>query len=227
VDRRRAGNRDGICGGDAPLYHAHDGDQAEERRPPPAFANACTDALAASLSALGEVRYLVAPNRLHFWWIGEWKARFPDAAAYAAPGVRQAAKARFGGFDADLRSRAAPAEWGGEIEILPLVGGFMTEMELFHRPSRTLVLTDTIENFEADRITCRHIKWLMQIGGVLDPNGSLPRDLRLTFIGRRRAAREAAKEMLAWRPERVLLSHGRCYLSDSETELSRALHWLL
>jgi hypothetical protein len=141
--------------------------------------------------------------------------------------VRQAAKARFGGFDADLRSRAAPAEWGGEIEILPLVGGFMTEMELFHRPSRTLVLTDTIENFEADRITCRHIKWLMQIGGVLDPNGSLPRDLRLTFIGRRRAAREAAKEMLAWRPERVLLSHGRCYLSDSETELSRALHWLL
>lgn len=67
----------------------------------------------------------------------------------------------------------------------------------------------------------------MWIGGVTDPNGSLPRDLRLTFLGRKRAARDAAKEMLAWGPERVLLSHGRCYLSDAEAELRRALRWLL
>ncbi len=186
----------------------------------------CTEDLAASIAALGEVRFLVAPNRLHFWWIGEWKARFPKAIAYAAPGVRNAAKARFQGFDADL-SAAAPAEWGGDIACLPLVGGFMTEMELFHGPSRTLVLTDTIENFESDRVTCAHIRLLMWIGGVTDPNGSMPRDLRLTFLGRKRAAQDAAKEMLAWRPERVLLSHGRCYLSDAEAELRRAFRWLL
>jgi hypothetical protein len=99
--------------------------------------------------------------------------------------------------------------------------------DLFHTPSRTLVLTDTIENFEEDRVTCARIRWLMRIGGVTDPIGSTPRDLRLTFLGRKEAAPDAAKEMLASRAERVLLAHGRCYLSGAEAELRRALHWLL
>ncbi|MBZ8134695.1 DUF4336 domain-containing protein [Afifella sp. IM 167] len=184
-----------------------------------------TEKLAADISALGEVRTLLAPNKLHYWWIGDWKARFPDATAYAAPGVGEAAKKRFTGFEAEITT--APLEWGREIACLPLVGGFMTELELFHRPSKTLVLTDTIENFEPGRVTCSHMRFLMRVGGVTDPDGSMPRDLRFTFIGRKEAARIAAKEMLAWSPERVLLAHGRCYLKNGEAELARALRWLI
>ncbi|WP_026379658.1 DUF4336 domain-containing protein [Afifella pfennigii] len=184
-----------------------------------------TEELAAAVSELGEIRTLLAPNKLHYWWIGDWKARFPDATAYAAPGVAEAARQRFSGFEAEITT--APLEWGKEIACLPLVGGFMTELELFHRPSATLVLTDMVENFQAERITCPHLRLLMRLGGVMDPAGSTPRDLRLTFFGRRGAAGHAAKEMLAWRPERVLLAHGRCYLDDGEAELARALRWLL
>jgi hypothetical protein len=32
--------------------------------------------------------------------------------------------------------------------------------------------------------------------------------------------------MLAWKPRRVVLAHGRCYLDDAEAELRRAFRWL-
>ncbi|MCF1503277.1 DUF4336 domain-containing protein [Afifella sp. H1R] len=182
--------------------------------------------LVEALAALGEIRFLIAPNRLHFWWIGEWKARFPNAIAYAAPGVREAAKERFSGFDAEL-CEEAPAAWAGEVELFPLIGSFMTELELFHVPSKTLVLTDMIENFERDRVTCRHMPPLLKIGGVLDPNGSTPRDVRLTFLGHKKKLRQTVKEMLERKPERVLIAHGRCYLTNAEAELRRAFRWLL
>jgi hypothetical protein len=187
---------------------------------------AAEDALVEAIGELGDVRFLVAPNRLHHWWIGDWKAQFPNARAYAAPGVRRAAQGRFAAFDADLADEA-PAEWKGEIAIAGLTGAYMTELEFLHRPSRTLVLTDMIENFEPGRVRCRHLRALMRFGGVVDPSGSTPVDLRLTFVGRRRAARRTVEKMLAWRPERVLLAHGRCYLADAKAELRRAFRWLL
>lgn len=51
-----------------------------------------TARLLESLQALGEVRFLVAPNTLHYWWLPDWAARFPDAGRYGAPGLRRAAR---------------------------------------------------------------------------------------------------------------------------------------
>ncbi len=178
-----------------------------------------------TLAALGPIRFLVAPNRLHYWWIGEWKARYPEARAYAAPGVRETARNRFSAFDADLDG-GPPAAWAGEIDQVALHGAYMTEIAFLHRPSRTLVLTDMIENFELDRVRCWHLRALMRFGAVADPHGSTPRDLRATFWGRRKAARMAVQEMVDWRPQRVLLSHGRCYLTDARWELERAFRWI-
>lgn len=48
----------------------------------------------------------------------------------------------------------------------------------------------------------------------------------LTYFGRRRVARACLERMLAWRPSRVILAHGRCYLQDDEAELRRAFRWL-
>lgn len=62
-----------------------------------------------------------------------------------------------------------------------MTGSFLTEVEFFHRPSRTLVLTDLIENFEPDKLGSAVMRWLTWIGGVLDPDGQMPRDMRLTF----------------------------------------------
>ena len=46
-------------------------------------------ALFAAIDALGPVRHLVSPNLLHYAHIAAWKRRYPQAIAWASPGVRE------------------------------------------------------------------------------------------------------------------------------------------
>ena len=78
-----------------------------------------TDRLRVEIDALGEVRYLVAPNSLHHLFIADWKRAYPDARVYAAPGLRE--KRKDIAFDNDL-SDAPMAEWCGEIEQVVVEG---------------------------------------------------------------------------------------------------------
>jgi hypothetical protein len=185
-----------------------------------------TPTLEEEIAALGEPAFLIAPNRLHFWWIGEWKARFPAARAYAAPGARKAAARRFCGFDADL-SGDPPPEWDGAFMQFLIPGLFLSEVDFLHRASGTLILADLIENFEASHIHCLGWRLAVELGGPLDPDGKPPHDLALNFLWRRREARAEIERMLAAEPERVILSHGRWYDRNAPAELRRALRRLL
>jgi hypothetical protein len=184
-----------------------------------------TRELEAEISALGVPAFLIAPNRLHYWWIGEWKARFPQARAYAAPGARKAAAARFSGFDADL-ARDPPPEWRDAFAQYLLPGLFLTEVDFLHRASGTLILTDLIENFEASHISCAGWRLAAKLAGPLDPDGKPPHDLALNFLWRRHEVRAEIARMLADAPQRIILAHGRCYDRDAPTELRRALRRL-
>ncbi|MFI4970806.1 MAG: DUF4336 domain-containing protein, partial [Lysobacterales bacterium] len=179
-----------------------------------------TDALTAQVAGLGMPRWIVGPNRIHYWWIPDWKRAFPRADVWLAPRIREQAGARI-----DFDSRALDAEtgypWDGAIATLPIEGRFMTEVEFFHRASRTLVLTDLIENFEPHRLSFA-MRWLTRLGGAQDPDGKMPRDLRITFTAQYPQLKRAVQRMLAWRPERIILAHGRWYPSDGVTELRRA-----
>jgi hypothetical protein len=48
---------------------------------------------------------------------------------------------------------------------LPIVGSYMTEIEFFHRASRTLILIDLIENFEREKVGSFFLRLLTWIGG--------------------------------------------------------------
>src|SRR5579863_5099744 len=69
------------------------------------------EALVASVAALGEVAFLIAPNTLHYWWLPDWRARFPAAAVFAVAGLAKSARRPLGAFQA-LASEAPPA-WSG------------------------------------------------------------------------------------------------------------------
>lgn len=187
-----------------------------------------TDALAAEIEALGSVRHIVAPNRIHFWWVGDWKRRYPQARTYAAPKVADQAgkKGRFHAFDVTLGAQA-PRDWQGAIDQVLVPGGFMSEVDFLHVPSRTLVLADVIENFEPQRIRSPWLRLLVKLTGATTPDGTMPLDLRLTFWRHRGAVREAVEKMLAWKPQRVLLCHGEWYQRDADARLRHAFRWIL
>src|SRR3546814_1093127 len=103
----------------------------------------------------------------------------------------------------------------------------MTEVEFFHPASRTLVLTDFIENFERDKLGSWWMRWLTRLGGVQDPHGSMPRDMRRTFVRQRPQLKAAVERMLTWEPERIVLAHGRWYEHDRSEEHTSELQSLM
>ena len=184
-------------------------------------------ALFAAVDALGPVRHLVSPNLLHYAHIAAWKRRYPQATAWASPGVRQRAASQHieVAFDAELDD-APPSEWADAIDQLRFRGSrVLQEIVFLHRASATLILADLIENFEAEKLPTA-MRWMARLGGVIDPDGKAPLDMRLTYLGRKAEARACLAHMLAWQPQRVILAHGRCYLDNAATELARAFRWL-
>lgn len=185
------------------------------------------DSLKAEIDAIGRVRHLISPNKIHYTFIAQWGDAYPDAIKWASPGVRERAASQ--GikveFDRDLGDKSDPA-WADEIDQVVFRGSrFMDEVEFFHKPSRTLILTDIIENFELDRVS-RKYGFLLKMAGNVDPDGKTPVDLQMTFWGHKDQAREAYQRMLTWEPERIILAHGRWYPENGVAELKRAFRWL-
>ena len=124
-----------------------------------------TPSLHAEIEREGRVRFIIGPNRIHYWWIPEWKVAFPDAKVYLAPRIKEQAKGRIACDDV-LLATAGGYPWDAEIATLPIAGSYMTEFEFFHHASRTLILTDLIENFEPEKAGSFFLRLLMWIGGV-------------------------------------------------------------
>ena len=184
-----------------------------------------SDDLVGEIWELGEVAYLVSPNRIHYVHLNDWAKAFPNAQVWAAPGMRDQQPGVTVGH---IFEQDGFPDWGDEIECFVIHGGYMAEVEFFHRPSRSLILTDLIENFEEQRVEGAALKLAMRCGGVMAPVGSLPRDLRLTFAGRYRAGLEAAvTAMVARAPERVIIAHGQGFDQAATERLRQSFDWLL
>ena len=183
---------------------------------------ALSDGLRAAVDALGEVRYLVAPNSLHHLFLGEWLRAYPDAAVYAPPGLR--ARRKDIAFDGDL-GYAPPQEWSSEIDQVVVRGSLITtEVVFFHRKSRTVIFTDLIQHFSPTWFT----GWRAVVADLdlmTAPEPETPRKFRNTFVGRR-IARAALRRILDWPAERVLMAHAPPVDRDGQAFIRRAFRWL-
>jgi hypothetical protein len=185
------------------------------------------DGIADAVASLGQVKHLVAPNWIHYAWLPDWQARFPGAVSWGSPGV----VARAGKSGVKLKidhelGEHAPSAWEAQIDQRLADSGLHREVVFFHRPSRTLVLTDLIENFEKQK-TPRWTHPLLELGRVCDPDGRMPLDMAFSFSRRREHLRALVETMIGWSPERVVLAHGRWYEANGEQELRRAFRDVL
>ena len=181
-----------------------------------------TDALAGEIKALGPVRHLVSPNKIHHLFLGQWAQAWPEAKLWASPGL--ARRRRDLSFDGELGDAAEPA-WERDIDQLIFRGSFaLEEVVFFHRASRSAIITDLVQKF--DPATQRGWRGLlMRLDGLVGPEGSTPRELRLTFWNRR-AAREALRKMLGWNPQRLIIAHGQWVRENGREALARSLSWI-
>jgi len=180
------------------------------------------DDLKAAVAALGPVKHLVSPNKIHHLFLSDWAHAWPEAKLYASPGLaRRRPELR---FDAELRDDPDPA-WAGDIDQVIFHGSFaMEEAVFFHRTSRTAIFTDLVQRFDPASLRGWR-RLVMTLDGMVGENGGAPREWRLSFWNRS-AARRAKRKVLDWNPKRVIIAHGEWVRDNGREALERSLAWL-
>lgn len=152
------------------------------------------------LDALGPVAFIVIP-RVHGKFAGQASQSYPSARLLAAPSPpSRRASLPFHGSLADQ----APAAWAGQVESLLVRGSRRDEVVLFHRSSRTLVLTDLCFNIQ--RSSSRIARLLLRANGAWRRFGP-SRMLRL-LVSDRAAFERSLERVLEWNFERIVPGHG-------------------
>jgi len=183
---------------------------------------ALSDELQNSVNAVGPVRHIVSPNKIHHLFLAEWGERWPEARVYAPPGLAQRRPDLR--FDAELGDEPDPA-WKADIDQVIFRGSLaMEEVVFFHHASRTAIICDLIQRHPEATLT----GWkgmLMRLDGLVGERGSTPREWRASFL-RRGKARAARERVLGWKPERLLIAHGECAQIGATTIIDKALGWM-
>lgn len=161
-----------------------------------------TDAIRRELSALGEVRFIIAPNKYHHLYAGEFAAAFPDARLYGAPGLAEKRKdLRFHGTLSD----EPEAFWEDSLNQHVFQGiPAVNEVVFFHPVSRTVIFTDLVFNFSSDLTPGQKLFALLD--GVYEKT-AVSRLTRYILLGDRKKARLSADKILEWDFDRVVLAH--------------------
>lgn len=178
--------------------------------------------LLARVRALGPVGYLIAPNKLHHLALADWCRACPDARVFGSTGViRKRPEVK---FDGELGSEPHP-EWAGDISQALFRGHwYLDEVVFLHRRSRTLILTDLVQNHDPGELPFVQ-RLLARWAHVQAPLGGTPLDLRATTRDRA-AARATVEQLLSWCPERVILAHGQWVREGAIPFLEHAFAWL-
>lgn len=174
-----------------------------------------------AVDALGRIRHLYAPNTFHHRWIGDWAAAYPTARLHAPPGLSRKRP--------DLRidrvhCAGQEPDFDDVVDELPIRGFRLEESVLFHRPSRTLVVTDLVHHI--GRPTHPWTRLYTTLMGFYD-RVALSRMIRWTGFSDRTAARRSLEGVLACPFECLVVGHGTPLLDRPHERLAAAYAWLL
>jgi hypothetical protein len=167
-----------------------------------------------AVSALGDVAYIVAPGSYHHLYIPSAQAAFPQAETFICPGIeRKRPEIDFDWFLADQ----PPEDWADTLDQVLVRGNkYIWEVAFLHKPSRSLLLVDLIENF-TDQTP--NVNWLLKLWWkVVFHMWDDPKPAPEYQMGwkDRAAARKSLQRILDWDFERVIMSHGDLINEDAK-----------
>jgi hypothetical protein len=182
---------------------------------------AASSELVREVHALGSVAHLVAPNRFHHLFIGEWQRACPEASVFVAPGVEtKRPDLQIAGVLTD----ESEAGWAGTIDQALLRGlPASNEVVFFHRPSATLIASDLAFNIGASSPLLTRLAF--RLSGAY--RRLSPTLLERLLVRDRMALRHSLTRILEWPFERVVVAHGEVSERGSREQLVRGYSWAL
>jgi hypothetical protein len=178
------------------------------------------DDLAREIDALGEVRHLVAPNLLHWLYLGAAKKRYPAARVHAPAGLEKKLK---GSLEFDPLPAEGCVPGASDLRVACVAGApSVREHAFLHAPSRSLVACDLLFNVRA--CSSAAMRFLLRGVGAWDkPAQSLT--WRFLVRDRAAAASSVAREVPA-EHARVVVAHGDVLEGDGRRAVEDATRWM-
>lgn len=168
------------------------------------------ETLFAAIDSLGPVQHIIAPNPIHHLYVEQWASRYPLARLVAAPGLQERKPhIKFHKVLQHGTEELDDAAWRDDCRHAVIVGHrWYSEIIFFHRPSKTLVLADAIENMGFPESPWKVRLFTRLMGMWRAP--SCVSDLKITWWGwPKDKAQAAVTRILSFDFNRIVMAHGR------------------
>jgi hypothetical protein len=174
-----------------------------------------------SLNALGQIEYVVAPNRLHHLYSSNFVAHYPNAKLHIAPNLATKNPAIRG---YPLIQEGLRAPWHEALDSVFIDGNAeLNETVFLHRESSTLIITDLAVRLGPwDSFGIRTYARFNRCYGRLGHSFLLR-----TFFKNRGAAARSLERVLRWDFKRIVLAHGPIVDVEARQQFESAFNWLL
>ena len=180
------------------------------------------------LDAVGQVKYLVAPNLFHYLYLAQAQQLYPDAQAIAPPGLTD----KQPNLEIDKILIQERIEFNDELKYTLLEGfqvfvppkiAVVNEIVFYHSRTKTLIITDSAFNFD------RTYPLLTQLAtralgsyGVLKPSW-----LEKIAVKDKLKLKHSIEQIFQWDFQRIIMAHGQIIEDHAQQQLAKAYSWLL
>lgn len=174
-----------------------------------------------AIDTLGEVKYIIAPGNFHHLFVTDFQQCYPAAETFLCPGLER--KRPDINFEWILGNMPDP-RWGDVLEQVVIQGTkIIWEVAFFHKPSKTLILVDLLENI-GDDFEHPVGLWLRFWWKVVFHMWNKPKPAPEYQVGwgDKKKVKEVFNTILGWKADRVILAHGELIEKEANAILQSA-----
>lgn len=177
------------------------------------------ESLKQELKDLGPVKYLVGPNSLHHLSLRPYHEAYPEAALAGPMKLQKRKKLK---FDITL-VEGQVYDWSAEVDMLLVdTKGMMCEAVFFHKPSKTLIVTDFLHNLPKPNDLSGKIVYYLN--GFY--RGLTTSNLARMAWNDRKYLKERTAKMSQWDFDQIVMAHGEIIPKDGKQKFLQSIQWL-
>ena len=159
------------------------------------------------IDRLGEVKYIIAPGNFHHLFVTDFQALYPSAKTFICPGLEK--KRPDISYDGVLGDNPEPP-WADDLDQVVIKGTrFIWELAFFHKPSKTLILVDLLENIGDDysHHAGLYLRFWWKLVFRMWNNPRAAPEYQMGW-GNKEQVKQGLEKILSWNAERIILAHG-------------------
>lgn len=175
-----------------------------------------TPELAAEIDQLGPVQHILSPNKIHNQGLSSFGEHYPDAHLWASPGLKERRTDLC--FRGELGDAPEPV-WANTLDQLITEGNtFFSEVVFFHEDTKTLIVTDLVENIVKDTVPGYVGRSAAKAARLF--GRPLPSPEFRAYTTDPIAARKKMNKIAEWPFERIVMAHGE-FITENAHEVFR------